>query len=107
MFDQRIEASVLRQYVETGAGSLRDQPADIVSDVEVERIPSAAIDMDVFSIRPEGLQGTNDVEWNLGLVGTHEHLNSEGPTVQCTNVFLLNVLEINKHKAVFHPLPSA
>ena len=57
--------------------------------------------MDVFSIRPEGLQGTNDVEWNLGLVGTHEHLNSERPTVQCTNVFRLNVLEINKHKAFF------
>jgi hypothetical protein len=69
--------------------------------VEVERIPSAAIDLDVLGIRAESLHGTSHVERNLGLMGTQEDLNSERSAIQRIKVFRLNVLEINKQKAIF------
>src|SRR5689334_13603600 len=86
---------------------LRTQPADIIGDVEVKRVASTAINLNVLSIGPERLERAGRLHRDLCLLGAEEHLDAVFAAGQQADVFGLNVLEVNQHEIGFQLVPRA
>lgn len=50
--------------------------------MEIESVATRALNADVFSIQPEGLEFSREVEWNLCLVGPAKDLGSQGTSAE-------------------------
>ena len=82
MLKQGIEAGVLRYHVKMSIWRRGCESADGVSDVEVDGIFSAAIDLDVFDIRSERLEGARHCYRDFALMSTQENLDLVRTAVQ-------------------------
>ncbi len=101
MLDERVEAGVLGDDVEQSTGVFVGQPANVVGDVKVQGIAAVAFNLDVFGIRPKGLEGASDVDGDFGLLGAEKYLDLVGAALQKAQVFGLYILKINEHEIEF------
>ena len=102
VFDERIEAGVSGHDIKSPAGSLGGQAADVVSDVEIERVAAAALDQHQFGIGSDRQQGGDQAGWNFRLVGSAKDLDLAGATTKRRQVLRLNVLEVYEDDVRFH-----
>lgn len=96
--DERIKPGVLRDDMEPGPRVIRGETTNVVRDVEIQRVPSVAIYLDVLNIRPEPLQGTCGLQWDITLVLAQEDLDLHWVAFQHVGADALNVLEIHQHE---------
>lgn len=88
--------------MEGGAGDLGGEAAYVVGNVEVESVGAGALDLDIFGVWAKGLEFGGEVEGDFGLVGAAEDLGLEGASSKLSQVFGLNVLEIDEYDVGFH-----
>jgi hypothetical protein len=74
----------------------------VVGDVEIESVGASSLDLDIFGVWTKGLEFGGEVERDFGLVGAAEDLGFEGAPPKLSQVFGLNVLEIDKYDVGFH-----
>jgi len=55
------------------------------------------LDPDVFGVQAKGLKFGGEVEWNFGLVRAAEDLGFEWSPAKLSQVFGLNVLEVDQY----------
>ena len=101
VLNQRIEALVFGDNVEGGSRDLGGEPAYVIRDVEIESVGAGALNPDVFGVRAKGLEFGGEVEWDFGLVRAAEDLGFEGAPSKLSQVFGLNVLEVDQDDVRF------
>ena len=101
VLDERVEPFVFGDDVEGGAGEFSGQAADVVGDVEIQGVGAGALDPDVFGVRAKGLEFGGEVERDFGLVRAAEDLGFERASAKLSQIFGLNVLEVDKYDAGF------
>ncbi|MBI5619114.1 MAG: hypothetical protein HY943_22800 [Gammaproteobacteria bacterium] len=96
MSDERIEARVLRNDVEVACRILAAQPADVIGDVEVERVVPGAVEEDVLDTVTQGLHRSGHVDSDLLLVRAEKQHDLEVAFPEQAEILGLHVLEIDE-----------
>ena len=51
------------------------EATDVVGNVEIDRVIAVSIDLDVFGMRSQRLEGARHGKWNFGLLRAQEHFD--------------------------------
>jgi hypothetical protein len=94
--DERSEAFVLGNHVESGTRRLGRDVSNVISDVKIQGVPSCALDADVLGVRSEGLELVGEVERDLALVGPAKDFYLECPALKACQILRLNVFKVNE-----------
>ena len=90
--------------MEVGLGFRGRQRAEVVGEVEIERIATDARDLHVLSAGTQPLQGCHDLEVNLGLIGADEDEYLEVISDQSIRKVGLYVLIVNQNEVRLHQI---
>ncbi len=102
MLDERFEAFVFGDDVESGVRVLGGEEADIIRDVKVQGVLACALDANVIGSGTEFLELVGEVEWDFALVRTAKHCDLEWGAAEVCQVLWLNVLEVDEYEVGFH-----
>lgn len=80
---------------------LRREPPNVIGNVKIQGITTAALNLHITGTITEGLQLQNECARELRLQGTHEHQNCEVAPTQERQALRLDVLKINQDEIGF------
>jgi len=102
VLDERVEALVFGNDAEGGSRELSGEATYVISDVEIQSVGAGALNPDVFCVWSKGLEFGGEVERDFGLVRAAEDLGLEWVPTKLSQVFGLNVFEVDEDDVGIH-----